>query len=67
MSQQPFIHHHAAALALLNSGIVLTRKAGSFLGQLVADATPMTAAQRDWLNKLLDRASLPPLADGGAS
>ena len=67
MTEQPFTHHRGAALALLNSGIALTRKAGSFLGQLVADATPMTAAQRDWLGKLLDRASLPPLADGGAS
>ena len=66
MTEQPFNFHRAAALALLNSGMVLTRKAGSFLGQLVADATPMTAAQRDWLGKLLDRASLPPLADGGA-
>lgn len=67
MTDQPFTHHRAAALALLNSGMVLTRKAGSFLGQIVADATPMTAAQHDWLAKLLDRASLPPLAGGGAS
>jgi hypothetical protein len=66
MTEQPFTQHRAAALALLNSGMVLTRKAGSFLGQLVADATPMTAAQRDWLAKLLDRASLPTLADGDA-
>ena len=65
MTEQSFTYHRAAALALLNSGMVLTRKAGSFLGQLVADATPMTAAQRDWLAKLLERASLPPLADGG--
>ena len=67
MTKQPFTHHRAAALALLNSSMVLTRKAGSFLGQLVADAAPLTTAQRDWLGKLLDRASLPPLADGGAS
>ena len=66
MTEQPFTHHRTAALALLNSGMVLTRKGGSFLGQLVADGTPMTAAQRDWLGKLLDRASLPPLADVGA-
>lgn len=66
MTEQPFTHHRAAALAVLNSSITLTRKAGSFLGQLVADATPMTAAQSDWLGKLLDRASLPPLANGGA-
>ena len=65
MTEQPFTHHRVAALALLNSSLVFTRKAGSFLGQLVADATPMTAAQSDWLGKLLDRASLPSLADGG--
>ena len=66
MTEQPFVHHRAAALALLNSGMVLTRKAGSFLGQLVADATPMTAAQRDWLAKLLERASLPAFGEGDA-
>ena len=65
MTEQPFTHHRAAALALLSPGMALTRKAGSFLGQLVADATPMTAAQREWLGKLLERASLPPLAEGG--
>ena len=67
MIEQPFTYHRAAALALLNSGMTMTRKAGSFLGQLVADAAPLTTAQRNWLGKLLDRASLPPLADGGAS
>jgi hypothetical protein len=50
-----------AALALLNQGGRLTRKAGSFLGQLAVDPTPMSDAQRDWLATLLDRASLPPL------
>jgi hypothetical protein len=54
----------AAALALLNLGQPLTRKAGSFLGQLVADSTPLSPAQRSWLETLLDRAGLPPLADG---
>lgn len=54
-----------AALALLNSDAKLTRKAGSFLGQCVVDAAPLTIAQRDWLATLLERASLPPLADGG--
>ena len=66
MTEQSFTHHRVAALALLNSGMVFTRKAGSFLGQLVADETSMTAAQREWLSKLLDRASLPPLAEGAA-
>jgi len=66
MIEQPFTHHRAAALALLNSGMTMTRKAGSFLGQLAVDATPVTDAQRDWLGKLLERASLPPLAQGGS-
>ncbi len=58
----PFIDHSAAALALLNRGERLTRKAGSFLGQLVVDPTPMTEAQANWLATLLDRAGLPPVA-----
>lgn len=54
-----------AALALLNSGQKLTRKAGSFLGQCAVDDTPLTAKQFDWLATLLDRAGLPHL-DGEA-
>jgi hypothetical protein len=54
-----------AALALLNSGERMTRKAGSFCGQLAVDPTPMTEAQRSWLDTLLSRAGLPPLLDGG--
>ena len=46
----------AAALAILVSDTPLSRKAGSFLGQLAVDPTPMSAAQRDWLDKLLERA-----------
>lgn len=61
----PFQDPRAAALALLNSGSALTRKAGSFLGQLVVDPTPLTEAQQDWLSKLLDRNGLPSLGEGG--
>ena len=61
-----FHEHRAAALALLNGNCRLSRKAGQFLGQLAVDAAPMSAAQSDWLAKLLDRNGLPPLADGGA-
>ena len=61
----PFASARDAALALLNCGVRLTRKAGSFLGQTVADDAPLTQAQSDWLGTLLERASLPPLADGG--
>lgn len=63
----PFHSPRPAALALLNSETVLTRKAGSFLGQLVADPCPLSDAQAEWLEKLLDRAGLPPLSDGGVS
>jgi hypothetical protein len=51
-----------AALALLTGGSKLTRRAGSFLGQLVVDPTPMTEPQRQWLSTLLERAGLPSLA-----
>jgi len=64
IASPPFADHSGAALALLNKGERLTRKAGSFLGQLVVDPTPMTEAQASWLATLLDRAGLPPV-DGG--
>lgn len=38
----------------------LSRKAGSFVGQLAVDPpSALTASQTDWLGKLLDRADLP--------
>jgi len=55
-----------AALALLLSGCKLTRKAGQFLGQIVADPAPLSEAQSAWLDHLLSRAALPPLADDGS-
>lgn len=61
----PFTTQRDAALALLNAdarSTRLTRKAGSFLGQLCTDPTPMSDAQADWLATLLDRAGLPALA-----
>jgi hypothetical protein len=66
MTDTPFPDHRAAALALLNGNYPLSRKAGQFLGQLAVDSTPMSEAQADWLAKLLDRAGLPPMAEGGA-
>lgn len=66
MTETPFPNHRAAALALLNGGFRLSRKAGQFLGQLVVDTSPLSRAQVDWLRNLLERAGLPPLADGGA-
>lgn len=62
-SAPPFVDHSAAALALLNSGERLTRKAGSFLGQCAVDPTPLTTAQADWLATLLERAGLPPVGE----
>lgn len=67
MTERPFPDHRAAALALLNGTSRLSRKAGQFLGQLAVDSTPMSEAQADWLAKLLDRAGLPPMAEGGAA
>ncbi|MFM7011185.1 MAG: hypothetical protein ACKO0Z_17985 [Betaproteobacteria bacterium] len=66
MTERPFPDHRAAALALLDGNHRLSRKAGQFLGQLAVDKTPMSQAQADWLAKLLDRAGLPPMAEGGA-
>ncbi|MBW6528726.1 hypothetical protein KZ813_17935 [Sphingomonas sp. RHCKR7] len=59
----PFLDHKAAALALLLSDAKLTRKAGSFLGQCVVDATPLTSAQLGWLSTLLERAELPAMLE----
>lgn len=67
MTERPFSDHRAAALALLNGTSRLSRKAGQFLGQLAVDSSPMSEAQADWLAKLLDRAGLPPMAEGGAA
>ena len=66
MTDRHFPDHRQAALALLTSTSRLSRKAGQFLGQLAVDPSPMSEAQADWLVKLLDRAGLPPLAEGGA-
>ena len=65
MTMSPFATPRAAALALFNGESRLSRKAGSFLGQLAVDPTPMSIAQAAWLATLLDKAGLPPLADGG--
>ena len=55
----------AAALALLNGDSRLTRKAGSFLGQCVADPAPLTESQSSWLDALLEKAGMPPFVEGG--
>ena len=62
---EPFPTHRSAALALLNGGHRLSRKAGQFLGQIAVDPSPLSELQADWLAKLLDKAGLPHLATGG--
>lgn len=62
MAEEPFEDHRQAALVLLNGQSRLTLKAGRFLGQLAVDKSPMSEKQADWLNRLLSRARLPPLA-----
>lgn len=64
MTEGIFPDRKQAALALLNGEHRLSRKAGSFLGQLVADPSPLSDAQADWLAILLDRAGLAPLTKG---
>lgn len=65
MTDRPFPHHRAAALALLSECSDLQHKAAGFLGH-VCVASVLSDRQRDWLVKLLDRHGLPPLAEGGA-
>jgi len=60
-----FINHRDAALAMLNGDYRLTRAAGSFLGQLAVDPTPMSEKQANWLAKLLEKRGLPPLRETG--
>lgn len=60
----------ATAWALLDAhrtgAAPLTQKAGGFCGQIaVAPDQPLSEKQRAWLVKLVARAGLPPLADGG--
>ena len=66
MTEHPFTSHRAAALALLTGDHGLSRKAGSFLGQLAVDPTPMTVRQAKRLAILVKQAGLPPYAGSGA-
>lgn len=60
-----FTSHQDAAMAVLNCGGPLRPREGQFLGGLAFDANPLTDKQRNWLVILLNKHSLPPLADGG--
>ncbi|MEL1251903.1 hypothetical protein [Aurantiacibacter gilvus] len=63
MEHKPFVRHREAALALLYHDKGLNRVEGGFLGQLVADPSPLSYKQADWLAALLERAGLPPIAE----
>ena len=41
----------------------LSRRAGSFCGQLAVDPQPLTEKQANWLRKLLERADLPAIGE----
>lgn len=53
-----FEDQRAAALSILASNSKLSRKAGSFLGQCVADPAPLTEKQADWFEQLAERAGV---------
>jgi len=69
MSRDPkcFTTDRDAALALLNGGVRLTRRAGQFLGGIVAGPSgSLSDAQAKWLDSLLKKADLPCVdPDGG--
>ncbi len=56
----------AAALLLLTAHAdTLTPKGGQFLGQIAVSEKPLTERQAGWMAAMLERAGLPPLANGG--
>lgn len=57
-----FQDHRAACLAVLNSGMPMTRKAGQFLGGEAVNDKPLSEKQLKWLAELMERAGLPPFA-----
>jgi hypothetical protein len=58
---ESFAHHRAAALALLAECPGLSHMEAGFLGHVCVSAT-LTDKQREWLQKLLRRNDLPPVA-----
>ena len=59
-----FKQRRAAALAILSSDTKLSRKAGSFLGQVVTDDSDFTPKQAEWFCQLADKAGVQ--FEGGA-
>ena len=63
---RPFKSHRDAAMALLTDHHrKQNRRSGQFLGQIAVEDFDLSDKQADWLAKLLERADLPPLANGG--
>lgn len=58
MTDLAFDRRRVLALEILTRGERLTRRSGSFLGQLVADPSPMSDAQAEWFFKLAERAGV---------
>jgi hypothetical protein len=59
------VEHQREAMSLLTAGVAIKPREGQFLGGIAFDANPLTEKQRRWLDILLDKHGLPPLADGG--
>lgn len=56
----------AAALLLLTAHAdTLSPRAGQFCGQIAVSGNPLTEKQGAWMAAMLERAGLPPLANGG--
>ncbi len=55
---------YALVTAHREGAVVLTRAAGSFCGELIADPRPLTPKQADWLDKLLAKAGLAAIGEG---
>ena len=62
MSQDAFRDHRQAALTLLSTRDDLPLKTAGFLGHVCVTSV-LSLKQRDWLDRLLRRNGLPPLAD----
>ncbi|MEH3046185.1 hypothetical protein [Sphingomonas adhaesiva] len=65
---EPFRTVKSAARALIDHPQPdLNRRSGSFIGQLLfdSDAEDLSERQARWLQDLLKKHGLPPLADGG--
>ncbi len=53
-----YLQRRAAALAILTQSERLSRKAGSFCGQVAVDPTPLTDKQEVWFLRLAERAGV---------